>query len=71
MLMDEQKQNHVDVCIDLCRLQARPQIFLDRIVTHDEMWVHHFGPETKLQSMAWQHASSSTPKKFKVTASAG
>jgi len=37
MLTDEQKQNRVDVCTDLlCRLQAQPQIFLDRIVTQDE-----------------------------------
>jgi len=37
MLKDEQKQNRVDVCIDLlCGLQAQPQIFLDRIVTQDE-----------------------------------
>jgi len=48
MLMDEHKQNRVDVCTDhFCRLQAQPQIFLDRIVTQDEMCVHHFDPETK------------------------
>jgi len=36
MLTDEQKQNRVDVWTDLlCRLQAQPQIFLDRIVTQD------------------------------------
>jgi len=65
MLTDEQKQNRVDVCTDLlCRLQAQPQIFLNRIVTQDEMWV------TKRQSMVWKHASSPTPKKFKVTSSA-
>jgi len=33
MLMDELKQNHVNICTDLlCHLQARPQIFLHRIV---------------------------------------
>jgi len=48
MFTNEQKQNRVDVCTDLlCRLQAQPQIFLDRIVTQDETWVHHFVPETK------------------------
>ena len=52
MLTDEQKQNCVDVCTDLlCRLQAQPQIFLDRIVTQHETWIHHFGPETKRQSV--------------------
>jgi len=68
MLMDEQKQKPVDVCTDLlCRLQAQPQIFHDRIVTRDETWVHHFDSETKWQNiMVWKHASYPTPKKFKA-----
>jgi len=65
MLTDEQKQNRVDVCTDLlCRLQAQPQIFLNRIVTHDDSWVHHFHPVTKPQSMVWKRASSPTLKKL-------
>ena len=32
---------------------------------------HHFDPETKRQGMVWKHASSDTPKKFKVTPYAG
>ena len=53
MLTDEENQNLVDVCTDLlCRLQTQPEIFLDRIVTQDETWVHHFDPDTKRQSMA-------------------
>jgi len=33
MLMDEHKQNRADVCTGLlCRLQAQPQFFVDRIV---------------------------------------
>jgi len=72
MLTDEEKQNPVDVCTDLlCCLQAQPEIFLHRIVTQNETWVHHFDPETKRQSMVWKDASSDTPKKFKVTPSAG
>jgi len=51
MLTEEQKKVHVDVCADLSRLQAEPQTFLDRIVTQDETWVHHFDPETKWQSI--------------------
>jgi len=50
MLTDEEKQNPVDVCTDvLCRLQAQPEIFHNRILAQDEMWVHHFDPETKRQ----------------------
>ena len=36
MLADKDKQNPVDVCTDLlCRLQAQPEIFLERIVRQD------------------------------------
>jgi len=67
MLTEEQKKVSVDVCTDLLsRLQAEPQSFLDRIVTQDETWVHHFDPEIKRQSMIWKHVTSPTPKN-KVT----
>ena len=47
-LTEEQKKFHVDICTDLLsRLQVELQTFLDRIVTKDETWVHHFDPETK------------------------
>ena len=72
MLTEEQKKVCVDVCTDLLsRLQAEPQTFLDRTVTQDETWVHHFDLETKQQSMIWKHVTSPTPKKFKVTPPAG
>ena len=41
------------------------------IVTGDEMWVHHFTPESKAASMEWKHLSSPVRKKFKTTPSAG
>jgi len=44
----EAKSCHVCTGL-LCHLQ--PQIFLDRIVTQDETWVHHFDPKRKRQSM--------------------
>ena len=51
MLTEEQKKVGVDVCTDLLsRLQAEPQTFLDRVVTQDEMWVHHFDTETIRQN---------------------
>ena len=72
MLTEEQKKVLVNACTDLLsRLQAEPQTFLHRIVTQDETWVHHFDPETKRQSMIWKHYTSPTPKKSKVTPSAG
>jgi len=38
-----------------------------RLVTMDEPWLyHHYGPETKQQSMEWRHSGSPRPKKFRV-----
>ena len=45
--------------------------FLRRFVTMDEIWVHHFGPETKEQSKQWTERGESAPKKVKTVPSAG
>ncbi|XP_045451016.1 histone-lysine N-methyltransferase SETMAR-like [Melitaea cinxia] len=72
MLTDEQKKNRVDISrVNLEKFQADQENFLSRFVTMDETWIHHFDPETKQQSMTWKRASSPTPKKFKVSSSAG
>jgi hypothetical protein len=49
---------------------APPQ-FLERIVTADETWVHHYKPESKAQTMAWKRPTSPDAKKFKSQPSAG
>ena len=41
------------------------------IVTGDESWAHHYEPETKRQLMQWHHLGSPSPKKFKLSPSAG
>ena len=46
-------------------------IFLDRIITGDKSWVHHYEPESKRQSMEWKHPQSPCNKKFKIQPSAG
>jgi histone-lysine N-methyltransferase SETMAR len=40
---------------------------LNRIVTGDESWVHHYQPKLKRASVQWRHPSSPSTKKFKVT----
>ena len=40
-------------------------------MTMDEMWLYHYDPETKQQSMVWRHSGSPCPKKFRVQKSAG
>jgi hypothetical protein len=49
---------------------ALPQ-FLERIVTAGEIWVHHYEPESKAQSMAWKCPTSPVAKKFKIQPSDG
>lgn len=44
---------------------------MDRIVTGDETWVHHYEPESKQESMQWHKKGTPPPKKFKVSQSAG
>jgi histone-lysine N-methyltransferase SETMAR len=41
--------------------------FLSRLVTIDQTWIYNYDPETKQQSMEWQHSSSprATPKNSK------
>jgi hypothetical protein len=40
---------------------------LNRILTGDESWVHHYQPKWKRASVQWRHPSSPSTKKFKVT----
>jgi len=48
-----------------------PNDFLSRLVTMDETWLYHYDPETKQQSVEWQHSGSLHTKKFRVQKSAG
>jgi hypothetical protein len=47
-----------------------PRQFVERIITADETWVHHYEPESKAQSMAWKRLTSPVAKKFKSQPSA-
>ena len=42
-----------------------------RLVTMEETWLYHYDPETKQQSMEWQHSASPRPQKFRVQKSTG
>jgi [histone H3]-lysine36 N-dimethyltransferase SETMAR len=56
---------------NLQRYNEEGEGMLERIVTGDETWVHHYQPESKQASMQWKHKDSPTPTKFKVVPSAG
>ena len=48
-----------------------PANFHSRLVTGDETWIHHWDPESKLESMQWKHPGSPLPRKFHTRPSAG
>ena len=70
-LIQEQKDQRVAMCQDLEQYETERESFLDRIITGDETWCHHYSPESRRQSMEWKHANSPTKKKFKTQPSAG
>ena len=72
MLTDDLKRSRLDISrYLLSRYEDDPGDFIDRVVTQDETWVHHFDPESKMQSMQWKHPGLPPPKKFKRVSSAG
>ena len=57
-------QNNSRCCINkrnghlpqnLDRYDKEGDAFMDRFITGDETWVHHYEPEYKRQSMEWKH----------------
>lgn len=71
-LTDELKHSRLDVCRQMLqRYRNEGEQFMNSIVTGDESWAHHYEPETKRQSMQWHHLDSPSPKKFKLSPSAG
>lgn len=72
MLLPLQKRARMDICRQLLdTFRKNKKSFLDRYITMDETWVHHYDPETKLQSKEWRHSGSPPPRKFKAVPSAG
>jgi len=72
MLTQEYKEHCMQVFRDLLNhYKAEGDSFLDCIIIGDEMWCHHYEPESKLQSMEWQHVNSPSKEKFKMLPSRG
>ena len=72
MLTDDQKRSRLDLFrYLLSRYEDDSGDFIDRVVTQDETWAHHFQPDSKMQSMQWKHPGPPPPKKFKKVSSAG
>jgi len=54
---------------NLQRYKTEREAMLERIVTGDETWLHHYQPETTQASSQWKHKESPTPTKLKVVPS--
>lgn len=63
------KTKSCDNCLDL--FKRNPNQFLRRFVTVDETWIHHYTPETKIQSGQWILPGERAPKKAQTVQSAG
>jgi histone-lysine N-methyltransferase SETMAR len=62
-MMDEPKRMCLDICFrHLVSYREEGDNFVQRIVTGDETWVHHYQQETKRKSMQWKHPSSPATK---------
>ena len=67
MLSDER----VRISRELLERFEKGEDFLKKIITDDEIWVHHYDPENKRQSMEYCHKESPQLKEFKTQTSAG
>ena len=71
-MTNDQKRSRLDISRHLLsRYEDDPGDFIDRVVSQYETWVHHFYPESKMQSTQWKNPGSPPPKKFKRVPSAG
>ena len=61
LLSVDQKQERLDVCLDLKENAANNPIFLSNVITGDETYAYN--PETKTQSSQWKCPRSPQPKK--------
>jgi len=53
LLTDNQKENHVEISLELLANANGYENFLKNIITGDETWVYGYDVETKMQSSQW------------------
>ncbi|XP_030765734.1 protein GVQW3-like [Sitophilus oryzae] len=54
----------------LAQFRRNKSEFWHRLITVDETWIHHYTPETKIQSKQWPAKEEPAPKKAKTVISA-
>jgi formate-dependent phosphoribosylglycinamide formyltransferase (GAR transformylase) len=71
-LTELHKQKRLDVfkrVLDRCG--AEGDNFLERIITGDETWIHHYKPESECQSVEKKHLHLPVRRKLKTHQTAG
>ena len=64
MFTNDQKRIRLDISrYLLSRYKDDPGDFIERVVTQDETWVHHFDPESKIKNKQWKHPCAPHRKK--------
>ena len=62
----DQKRTWLDISrYLLSRYEDDPGDLIERVVIQDEICVHQFDPESKMQSKQWKYPGSPPPKIFK------
>jgi histone-lysine N-methyltransferase SETMAR len=62
LLTNDQKQRHVNVCLELQGKANEDTTFISRIITGDESWIYSYDPETKQQLSLWKSPQSPRAK---------
>ena len=58
LLSVDQKQQRLEVCLDLKENATNDPSFLSNVITGDDTWVYAYDPETKTQSSQWKSPGS-------------
>lgn len=67
-----QRINRVECCQELLRMcEPNSAKFLDRIITADETWVHHYDPLSRQEAMIWKKSGEETPNQVRRQRTAG
>jgi hypothetical protein len=64
-LTTDQKQQHVNVCEELCLITYSDAAFLSRVVTGDESWIYDYDPKAKQQCSQWKSLDTPRPRKVR------
>jgi hypothetical protein len=63
LLRNDQKQQHVNMRLELLEKANEDAAFISRIIMGDESWISGYDPETKQQLSQWKNPQSPSEKK--------